>query len=127
MDGSSVGVVSDLRTDIELGQAAVVGVGGVELGPVGREADAVGIIAREDHFLDEAAVDLGVENPDDVVATRGIIDLAMIGEPEAAVGIEHKSEERRVGKECVSPVIFRWSAYNEKKNTHEHTERYIIR
>src|SRR3546814_20820699 len=69
------------RDDIELGQAAGVGFGGVELGPVGREADAVGIIAREDHFLDEAAVDLGVENPDDVVATRGIIALAMIGEP----------------------------------------------
>src|SRR3546814_14676908 len=103
--------ISDWSSDVcssDLG----VGFGGVELGPVGREADAVGIIAREDHFLDEAAVDLGVENPDDVVATRGIIDLAMIGEPEAAVGIEHRSEARRVGKECVSTCRSRWSTYH---------------
>src|SRR3546814_6637899 len=52
-------------------------------------SDLVGIIAREDHFLDEAAVGLGIEDADDVVAARGIVDLAMIGEPEAAVRIEH--------------------------------------
>src|SRR3546814_16433524 len=27
-----------------------------------------------------------------------------------------RSEERRVGKECVSTCRFRWSPYNEKKN-----------
>src|SRR3546814_9723340 len=36
------------RDDVELRQAAGVGFGGVELAPVGREADAIGIIARED-------------------------------------------------------------------------------
>src|SRR3546814_10190458 len=57
--------------------------------PVGREADAIGIIAREDVFLDEAAVGLGIEDADDVMAARGIIDLPMIGEPETAVAVEH--------------------------------------
>src|SRR3546814_19167092 len=27
-----------------------------------------------------------------------------------------RSEERRVGKECVSPCRYRWSPYHEKKN-----------
>src|SRR3546814_5010379 len=41
----------------------------------------------------------------------------------AEVGAEHldadrrRSEERRVGKECVSTCRSRWSPYNEKKNT----------
>src|SRR3546814_12761165 len=29
-----------------------------------------------------------------------------------------RSEERRVGKECVSPCRSRWSPYNEKKKKH---------
>src|SRR3546814_15163194 len=29
---------------------------------------------------------------------------------------EHRSEERRVGKECVSTCISRWSPYHQKKN-----------
>src|SRR3546814_17111799 len=36
------------------------------------------------------------------------------------VGLFHsimRSEERRVGKECVSPCRSRWSPYNLKKNT----------
>src|SRR3546814_10137449 len=59
--------------------------------PVGREADAIGIIAREDVFLDEAAVGLGIEDADDVMAARGIIDLPMIGETETR-SEEHTSE-----------------------------------
>src|SRR3546814_14302077 len=30
----------------------------------------------------------------------------------------NRSEERRVGKECVSTCRYRWSPYHEKKNTH---------
>src|SRR3546814_16443529 len=30
-----------------------------------------------------------------------------------------RSEERRVGKECVSPCRSRWSPYHEKKKSHE--------
>src|SRR3546814_13236876 len=29
-----------------------------------------------------------------------------------------RSEERRVGKECVSPCRSRWSPYHSKQNTH---------
>src|SRR3546814_19772198 len=33
------------------------------------------------------------------------------------VNLLRRSEERRVGKECVSPCSFRWSPYTYKKNT----------
>src|SRR3546814_12156561 len=33
-----------------------------------------------------------------------------------AVRADHRSEERRVGKECVSTCRSRWSPYHEKKN-----------
>src|SRR3546814_20647065 len=32
-----------------------------------------------------------------------------------------RSEERRVGKECVSTCRSRWSPYHEKKNNNKHT------
>src|SRR3546814_11594384 len=38
-------------------------------------------------------------------AARAMMDVAMI-----------RSEERRVGKECVSTCRSRWSPYHEKKN-----------
>src|SRR3546814_15033363 len=50
--------------DVELGQPAGIGFGRVELRPVGRQADAIGVVARKDHFLDEAAVGLGIEDAD---------------------------------------------------------------
>src|SRR3546814_4202132 len=68
--------------DVELGQPAGIGFGRVELRPVGRQADAIGVVARKDHFLDEAAVGLGIEDADNVMAALFIIDLAMVGEPE---------------------------------------------
>src|SRR3546814_7800276 len=37
---------------------------------------------------------------------------------------EGRSEERRVGKECVSTCRTRWSPYNSKKNK-RHTNRYL--
>src|SRR3546814_16741830 len=40
-----------------------------------------------------------------------------------------RSEERRVGKECVCPCISRWSPYNYKKNNNTYyinTSYYII-
>src|SRR3546814_18783804 len=33
------------------------------------------------------------------------------------IGQVNRSEERRVGKECVSTCRYRWSPYNEKKIT----------
>src|SRR3546814_16974403 len=35
----------------------------------------------------------------------------------AGIGARYRSEERRVGKECVSTCRSRWSPYNQKKNT----------
>src|SRR3546814_20458914 len=60
----------------------------------------------------------------------GAFDLADAGEPQgSALGPEmrervlgcepdRRSEERRVGKECVSTCRSRWSPYHSKKNTH---------
>src|SRR3546814_13739428 len=39
----------------------------------------------------------------------------------ASVGSANRSEERRVGKECVSTCRSRWSPYHEKKKTHRTT------
>src|SRR3546814_14459648 len=46
---------------------------------------------------------------------------------EATVSDERRSEERRVGKECVSTCRSRWSPYPSKKNTNNKTmrSRYI--
>src|SRR3546814_19814048 len=42
---------------------------------------------------------------------RGLAALAFL-----AIFLLDRSEERRVGKECVSTCRFRWSPYNEKQN-----------
>src|SRR3546814_13720772 len=41
--------------------------------------------------------------------------------PLAAPPKNQRSEERRVGKECVSTCRSRWSPYHEKKNNHKKT------
>src|SRR3546814_18256675 len=38
----------------------------------------------------------------------------------AALSRREREEERRVGKECVSTVRFRWSPYHLKNNVHVH-------
>src|SRR3546814_13951234 len=38
----------------------------------------------------------------------------------------HRSEERRVGKECVSTCSSRWSTYHSKKNIKQHTHQHKI-
>src|SRR3546814_19098585 len=37
------------------------------------------------------------------------------------LGSQRRSEERRVGQECVSTCSSRWSPYHYKKNTTQHT------
>src|SRR3546814_14755579 len=39
---------------------------------------------------------------------------------EAQIRAEVRSEERRVGKECVSTCRYRWSPYHYKKNSRDH-------
>src|SRR3546814_20250687 len=62
----------------------------------------------------ERLVDLGraqhVALERDALLDRWGGDTAMV---QAA---QFRSEERRVGKECVSPCISRWSPYHQKKN-----------
>src|SRR3546814_12488547 len=45
-------------------------------------------------------------------------DFSLISRPSAA-SISGRSEERRVGKECVSTCRSRWSQYHEKKKKKE--------
>src|SRR3546814_15568581 len=44
----------------------------------------------------------------------------LLGQPP---GIPVRSEERRVGKECVSTCRYRWSTYHSKKKTHNRRNR----
>src|SRR3546814_17485312 len=46
---------------------------------------------------------------------RQELDVDRPVEPEIGADAGHRSEERRVGKECVSTCRSRWSPYNSKK------------
>src|SRR3546814_15307679 len=68
--------------------------------------------------LVDAAVLVGVDPVEMLRGARGAGRLRF-GARDHAVGIgvemlEHRSEERRVGKECGSPCSYRWARYNEK-------------
>src|SRR3546814_20875426 len=67
-----------------------------------------------DQLLDAAATELE--------ADRGDLELVeshvrVKGSPDRSVS---RSEERRVGKECVSTCRFRWAPYRSKKNINRH-------
>src|SRR3546814_16585514 len=47
--------------------------------------------------------------------------LPMSGCPTRSAQLCERSEERRVGKECVSTCRSRWSPYHKKKQTKAHT------
>src|SRR3546814_14142324 len=49
----------------------------------------------------------------EIMAIPGVVDCAVIGVPDEAFG--ERSEERRVGKECVSTCRTRWSPYHYNK------------
>src|SRR3546814_14260317 len=51
------------------------------------------------------------------------VQLLFLGDDKRRVneGARHRSEERRVGKECVSTCRSRWSPYHEKKKTRQTT------
>src|SRR3546814_13972719 len=56
-------------------------------------------------------------------AMAGALGLKLAGQI-AYEGVCQRSEERRVGKECVSKCRSRWPPYHEKKN-HPHIIRLI--
>src|SRR3546814_14562122 len=56
--------------------------------------------------------------------SRGFAEMTRFGlargaEAETLAGL--RSEERRVGKECLSTCSARWSPYHYKKQSHTHT------
>src|SRR3546814_11187504 len=56
-----------------------------------------------------SAIEIAVLHPRNV-------ELRQVGRELVPVGEIPRSEERRVGKECVSTCRSRWSPYHEKKN-----------
>ena len=62
--------------------------GDIEGRPVRRQADAVGAVHREQGLADRRAVDGGMEDAGAVLVAPA--PLAMIGEPDAAIGVEHE-------------------------------------
>src|SRR3546814_19305950 len=46
-------------------------------------------------------------------------------DPDVASQLNISSEERRVGKECVSTCRSRWSPYHSHKNTHHHPTHHL--
>src|SRR3546814_12419532 len=60
------------------------------------------------------------ERPNGLRIVRITVPLGVIGI------IYERSEERRVGKECVSTCRARWSPYPLKKNTRTHNEQQEI-
>src|SRR3546814_14174747 len=86
------------RRATELRDLGALREGRVQVDVVVDEIDGTGIEQRETEFPDIAADD-------------------------AALG---RSEERRVGKECVSTVRSRWSPYHLQKNTYATKQTYTI-
>src|SRR3546814_11906559 len=59
---------------------------------------------------------------------RVAVPAALAGVDRAAVRLQlGRSEERRVGKECVSPCRSRWSPYHYKKHISNHSLASHIR
>src|SRR3546814_6257949 len=67
-----------------------------------------------------AAVALGQEGAvEEAAGLQHALDLGNGPGHHAAVAVvDHRSEERRVGKECVSTCRSRWSPYHSKKKKH---------
>src|SRR3546814_20419104 len=59
-------------------------------------------------------------------AARAEEDAIAARENRIALAGVLRSEERRVGKECVSTCRFRWWPYHEKKKTHRSTSAQVI-
>src|SRR3546814_15835748 len=96
-----------IRTMIDGGFQAHAGVG----------ADAAAVAGRDQRNLGAGAASLavGILEAAPLLAIVRAVGIA-IG-PDEGAGIAHlelRSEERRVGKECVSMCRSRWSPYHEK-------------
>src|SRR3546814_16975963 len=90
-----------------------------------RQADAVAHARRADRFHRRISADM---HQDRVAAVACDLQRVTVGEMQQAASRKRgqrvrfefdddRSEESRVGQECVSPCISRWSPYNKKKNS----------
>src|SRR3546814_17789987 len=89
----------------------------------------LGISIRRFHGRDHVAeVHFGGQTRDIVLAIRLVNHLAQIAQAQLFVAAMFlaRSEERRVGKECVSKCRYRWSPYHEKKNYSKYNNNSII-
>src|SRR3546814_18037360 len=59
-----------------------------------------------------SAVDLKVIEADEAAFLANVDDGAGIEDPSVILALGRRSEERRVGKECVSTCRSRWSPYH---------------
>src|SRR3546814_21030132 len=85
----------------------------------------IGLELHQDHAAAAAAADRGAEQADEILGLFLQLDVAVADDAKDAQRADgearKRSEERRVGKECVSTCRSRWSPYNSKKNTnHTH-------
>src|SRR3546814_14089607 len=85
-------------------------------------------LAGVDHILGQC-LEFGVEGIDDAlhIGLPGIEEGGVRAQASIEkIGLDpHRSEERRVGKECVSTCRYRWSPYQQtKKVQNKHTEQH---
>src|SRR3546814_14451193 len=78
------------------------------------EADALWGLADD--------VEITLEANPNSVEVANFADLAAAGVNRVSIGVQSRSEERRVGKECVSTCNSRWSTYHSKKKTNTNTK-----
>src|SRR3546814_16676463 len=92
----------------------------------GVQTCALPILVKRQHGKRRAALRRGSKRFLPAVGEDGPLQ-PVIGEQSLhalarALGVACRSEERRVGKECVSTCRSRWSPYHSKKtHTHSHT------
>src|SRR3546814_6110388 len=73
-----------------------------------RVALVCGLVAVAGHAVEIAALDADEAGRPGAV---GRLDAVLVADPRHA-GLQRRSEERRVGKECVSTCRSRWSPYH---------------
>src|SRR3546814_20702495 len=72
--------------------------------------------ALPDFLPETASIRAGNWRVGDIPADLFDRRVEITGPTDRKMVINARSDERRVGKECVSPCRARWSAYTEKKN-----------
>src|SRR3546814_18107697 len=68
----------------------------------------------------------GTRTPSATAPSRSSPRDSAMKNPAGASGRDLRSEERRVGKECVSPCRSRWSPSHEKKNNDTKYKSYQL-